>query len=108
MTFRGGPGLQQIFEEALHRSGFERETYLNEVCAGNPELLREVESLLATATQDGLTQTVDFSDSAGPLSLPDVGDGRYVLQALIGRGGMGQVYRAQDRQLDRLVAIKAI
>ncbi len=34
--------------------------------------------------------------------------GRYELQAIIGRGGMGTVYKGYDPQLDRLVAIKAI
>src|SRR5262245_25908453 len=34
--------------------------------------------------------------------------GRYELLARIGRGGMGDVYRAHDRELDELIALKVV
>src|SRR5579872_3611914 len=34
--------------------------------------------------------------------------GHYKIQSLIGRGGMGEVYQAQDIRLDRVVAIKVL
>jgi serine/threonine protein kinase len=56
---------------------------------------------------------VELSDSVlrhlcDVVDLPDLGDTRYELQEEIGRGGLGVVYAARDRQLDRRVAIKVM
>ncbi len=41
-------------------------------------------------------------------SLPDLSGTRYDLEDEIGRGGLGVVYRAHDRELDRPVALKVV
>jgi hypothetical protein len=90
--------VEQLYHAALKRSPAARATFLTEMCQGDGELRREVESLLAS----------EQSDSTGcstPLA-PGIQLGAYRIESILGEGGMGVVYRALDAKFNRLVAIK--
>src|SRR5690242_894516 len=94
--------LEDLFHEAADLSPTERSAFLDRVCAGDDELRRELESLLtADVTQDGLIRAaVDQAICELPTTSKESSEpigqhvGRYIITALIGKGGMGAVYRA--------------
>jgi serine/threonine protein kinase len=120
----------QIFADALKlATPAERAAYLDEACAGNPQLRADVEALLRAHAYDpgfleqpagSLGGTVDEARADGSPGARATGPGgteqsgmvlarRYKLLEPIGEGGMGTVWMAQQAEpVKRLVALKLI
>ena len=112
--------IERVCHAALARAPSERAGFLDEACAGDADLRSEVESLLAGQSEaSGFLETpvsmaatarpfdAWMQDAAGSRVLaPGTRLGRYQITALVGAGGMGQIYEAFDPRLDRTVAIK--
>jgi TolB-like protein/tRNA A-37 threonylcarbamoyl transferase component Bud32/cytochrome c-type biogenesis protein CcmH/NrfG len=103
--------MEELYHAALEKSGEEREALL---ANSDPEVRRGVEALLAQGTSGEKLLDSPAWEQAGTSKLvppaaqisPGVQLGPYCIEARIGAGGMGEVYRARDTRLNRLVAIK--
>ena len=114
------PEVEKVFEAVLASPTDQREHTLARLCAGDVELLQEVQSLLvAHAESEGFLATSAESfarpfliEAAANESRDQPGQtvGRYRLLEQIGRGGMGTVWLAErsDGQFEHRVALKLI
>ncbi|HET6219788.1 MAG TPA: protein kinase [Acidobacteriaceae bacterium] len=103
--------LFDVFHAAREKSGGERVTVLDAACGESTLLRKAVEELLREdEAANGFLSEPLFSSLSGESRaspvVPGQRLGRYITVALIGRGGMGEVWSAQDTDLDRLVALK--
>ena len=105
--------IARIYELAVEVAPAARSAFLLETCGSDDDLRREVDSLLR---QDDAVVVVDRSvwSMAAPLLDdrldldPGTALGPYVIDRLLGAGGMGAVFRATDTRLNRPVAIKTL
>jgi hypothetical protein len=101
--------VEELFHEAADLAPAARAAYLDRVCGGDEDLRRQVASLLAADTpedeylQAAVDRAVDQLPSAADESWEPSGTriGRYLITGLIGKGGMGAVYRAAPRTTSR-------
>lgn len=103
--------ISRILDHAITYPEDKRTTYIQNACGDDPDLLKEVEQLLASMAQfdENQNSLEDHLQQNGALISEVMGKGaeteedllkgkiigRWVLNELIGRGGMGSVYKAQ-------------
>ncbi|HLN98618.1 MAG TPA: protein kinase [Pyrinomonadaceae bacterium] len=107
--------LDSIFHSALQCEPAERSAFLDEACAGDELLRKEVEALLSAHEEAGSfiespALDVEARSLANDQNESLVGQtiGHYKIISSIGAGGMGEVYLAEDTQLGRKIAIKIL
>jgi len=106
--------LDQLFQQAADLSDPERAAFLASLAGADSELRDELAALLAADSQTTDFIQAPLREAAGRMAAgqstlaPGTQIGHYQMASLVGCGGMGRVYLAQDTKLGRKVAFKTL
>ena len=107
--------VKEIFNSAINYRPEERSSFVSRACSGDEELRSEVESLIASHEESGSFIDKPAFEAAAALlarEKKELNSGQmiasYEVISFISRGGMGEVYLAEDKRLGRKVALKLL